>query len=118
MDEWNLGVKKELEDGRVWNGLAYVHNAPVDHCDCASCVGFFPPLPRFKVGQKVTAKAFTDCFKEFHQARTGLIVSKVVRIQPDLPAPCSMAPYFRVKADDPKGGYFEGSERFFVEAEQ
>ncbi len=31
-----------LEDGRCWNGLAYVHNAPVAGCKCGSCVGWFP----------------------------------------------------------------------------
>lgn len=30
-----------LSDGRRWNGLAYVHDAPVAGCDCGSCVGWF-----------------------------------------------------------------------------
>lgn len=33
---------RTLDDGREWNGLAYVHNSPVAGCKCDSCVGYFP----------------------------------------------------------------------------
>ena len=113
MDGWNIGTQKVLEDGRVWNSLCYVHNEPKDGCSCDTCVGFFPPLPKFKVGQMVTARAFVDCFKEAHAERANLTVRQIVRIQPDFKLPLALAPYYRVKATDPTGGYFEASERFF-----
>lgn len=34
-------VTAALADGRKWNGLAYVHDAPVDGCECGSCKGYF-----------------------------------------------------------------------------
>jgi hypothetical protein len=37
-----------LPDGRRWNGLAYVHNAPVPGCNCDSCHGWFDRDPEEK----------------------------------------------------------------------
>ncbi len=39
------GNLRTLPDGRRWNGLAYVHDAPVEGCTCGSCAHWFKRPP-------------------------------------------------------------------------
>jgi hypothetical protein len=67
--------------------------------------------PQFKIGQRVAHRSFTDCFGKFHDAESGLIVSRIKLIEP-----FSMKPYFRVTAER-ENGLIEAAERFFEDAE-
>lgn len=69
--------------------------------------------PKFKVGDKVTRKAFTCCFGESLPAETGLVITAVRFIEEK-----SIASYYRCTAEDPVytlHGFrqFEAAERFF-----
>ena len=66
--------------------------------------------PRFAIGDKVTARAFIDCFGKQIKATPGLTVTKITKVETgDIPT------YFRVLANEEKGlGCVEGAERFFV----
>jgi hypothetical protein len=65
---------------------------------------------RFTIGQRVTHKAFTDCFKNPHEAITGLTVAEITKI--DNPH----APHWRIKATKDTGDtrYVEACQDFFV----
>lgn len=66
--------------------------------------------PKFTVGQRVRAIAFTDCFDKFVPERPGLTVTEINPINGQ-----SIPAYFRVKADAPDGfTYVEGAERYFA----
>lgn len=110
---------KTLEDGRHWNGLAYVHNAPVDGCDCGSCVGWFAPLPKFKIGQRVAAIALPNGFPDQRPRIEDLMVTGIRRVnatkRPD--GMQDMEAYYRVTARGLlKPIQIEGAERFFEAA--
>jgi hypothetical protein len=61
----------------------------------------------FKIGDKVKAVAFTDCFGEFHKESSTLTVTKVQKIIND-------CPHTRIIAVGDSGyHYIEGGERFF-----
>jgi len=63
------GNPRELPDGRRWNGLAYVHNAPVNGCNCGSCAGYFPmQRRRFVVLDTKTADALGGPVPYAHMA--------------------------------------------------
>lgn len=69
--------------------------------------------PKFTIGQRVKAIAFTDCFDKFVPERTGLTVSAITPINGQ-----SIPAYFRVKADVDNGfEYIEGAERYFAAEE-
>ena len=65
-------------------------------------------VPPVRIGDKVTAIAFTDCFGNYHEERPGLVVASVRLVE------CkSMAPYWRIMAEGPGLSSFEGAARFF-----
>jgi hypothetical protein len=71
------------------------------------------PVPKFKVGDKVNAISFVDCFHKVIDAVPGLIVSRVIQMEG-----CPN-PYYRVTANHPdecNRTMVEGAERFFEPA--
>ena len=64
-------------------------------------------MAQFKIGQKVNAIGFTDCFGKVHAVAANLTVEKVTEIKSN-----SIPTYWRVLAAE---GYHqvEGAERFF-----
>ena len=68
---------------------------------------------KFHIGQKVTRRAFIDCFHKEQPAITGLTVYEIEREQPGC-----MPDWFRIKAIGENGrGWASGSETFFELAE-
>ena len=74
------------------------------------------PAPQFKVGDKVTAVAFTDCFGKHHPAKTGYTVEKIT-LHDNRTPPDDFQPYYRVLAYrfEPFASV-EGAESFFETA--
>ena len=73
--------------------------------------------PKFQIGDRVKAIAFTDCFNKTIPEKSGLIVKSVRLVEPTVPGD-TMKPYYRIEAHEAHGlGYVEGAERFF-EAEE
>lgn len=70
--------------------------------------GFYPivdrwPVQRFRVGDRVKAIELTD-----RPEINGLTVTETRLVD------ClTIAPYYRLKAEDRCGGYVEGAERYF-----
>ncbi len=69
--------------------------------------------PQFKIGQKVNAKKFVDCFGKVQEQVNGLTVYSIALIESK-----SMQPYYRIKADKANGPVIlvEAAERFFAAA--
>ena len=65
-------------------------------------------LPKFQVGDKVTAVSFTNCFGQLIPATPGLTVERVELIEPR-----TMLPYYRILAASTKTAV-AGEERFFA----
>lgn len=65
--------------------------------------------PLFKVGDKVLAKAFTDCCGKHHPQSEPLTVESVTFVENE------HAPHVRLRARHPDGwGYHEAAQRFFA----
>ncbi len=73
---------------------------------------------QFKIGDKVKAIAFTDCFGKPVSETAGLTVETVRLIKPPPEPACiknPSKPYYRVLARAADGlGYVEGAERYFA----
>ena len=82
----------------------------VDHCNCLSAFEDLPIKPKFRIGQNVTAVAFTDCSGKDHSAITGLTVTCIRLVRGE-----SIPDYFRYTARA-SWKMVEGAERFFAEA--
>ena len=81
-----------------------------DTRNCCQCIG--SEEPRFKRGQIVNRKEFTDGRSVFHPAMNGLVVYSTRFIE------CQSIPsYHRVLAYGPNGEMAEGAEHFFESAE-
>ncbi len=65
---------------------------------------------RFKVGDRVKARGFTDCFTKWHDEVTGLVVESIQYIDNE------HAPHWRCKAIMPPNGwqYIEGNQEHFI----
>ncbi len=73
---------------------------------------------QFKIGDKVKAVAFTDCFGKPVAETLGMIVETVRLIEPPPEPACIRNPsasYYCVMARAADGfGYIEGAERYFA----
>lgn len=65
-------------------------------------------LPRFFIGQRVKAIAFTNCFGKQVEETKGLTVTSYKLI-----AESSIPAYYRITAEGPHM-FFEAAERFFA----
>ena len=75
-------------------------------------------LPKFQVGDKVTAIEFIDCFQKRHEAITGLTVDLVRLIEPTC---TGLDPYYRyraTRADEGRYAQVEGAEFYFTKEAQ
>jgi hypothetical protein len=88
----------------------YLLDAQEEHIDAV--VISLPPKPKFKIGDKVKALAFVNCFGKQVEEVSGLTVTRVTQ-----DGGVSMPIYFRVQAEtsEPyaKTRLVEGAERFF-----
>jgi hypothetical protein len=67
---------------------------------------------RYKVGDKVNARAFTDCFGKSVHSTEGLTVTQVKRVT-SIDWDSTFKPYYRLTAEGPGRLFVEGAERFF-----